>query len=107
MTEISFPGLLVQCKTGHEQFRSGETRLPFTLLDFWKWSASDLVSNAPRGCLAEFLVAQALGIVDGLRVEWDACDLRIPDGLTVEVKSAAYVHGPKRGRDYGPKRGRD
>lgn len=44
-----------------------------------------------RGVLAEYLVAQALGAAAGARVEWDACDVRTPDGILVEVKSAAFV----------------
>jgi len=42
--------------------RSGGERLPFGMEDFWRWSASDLLSNALRGVLAEFIVARALGI---------------------------------------------
>jgi hypothetical protein len=49
------------------------------------------VSNALRGRLAEFLVAQALGIAGGVRPEWDAYDLRLDNGVTIEVKSAAYL----------------
>ncbi|MBK6579630.1 MAG: hypothetical protein IPG17_26280 [Sandaracinaceae bacterium] len=41
-----------------------------TVLDFWRWSMSDLVSNTARGVLAEFLVGSALGIASGTRVEW-------------------------------------
>jgi hypothetical protein len=81
----------VNRKTGREPFHNGDTPLGFDLLSFWQWSASDLVSNALRGRLAEFLVAQALGIADGVRGEWDAYDLRTPSGLTIEVKSAAYL----------------
>ena len=64
----------------------------YTVLDFWSWSASDLVSNATRGCLAEFIVAKALGIstID-VRDEWAAYDLITPDGVKIEAKSAAYV----------------
>jgi len=62
------------------------------MLGFWQWSASDLVSNATRGVLAEFIVASALGIpLDGVRDEWGAFDLTTPDGVSVEVKSAAYI----------------
>src|SRR5207248_1082121 len=39
----------------------------------------------------EFLVAQALGIADGERADWDAYDLRSRGGATIEVKSAAYL----------------
>jgi hypothetical protein len=37
------------------------------------------------------LVAQALRIADGVRVEWNAYDLRTTKGLKIEVKSAAYL----------------
>lgn len=91
MREIVLPPVKVGRKTGAEPFHQGGVVLPFDLLSFWQWSASDLVSNALRGRLAEFLVAQALGIADGVRNEWDAYDLRTSDGLTIEVKSAAYL----------------
>jgi hypothetical protein len=62
------------------------------LLDFWRWSASDVVSNATRGVLAEYIVARALLIpTDGVRDEWDKCDLRTTEGITIQVKSAAFV----------------
>lgn len=77
--------------TGTEPFRTSEKILDFDVLDFWRWSSFDLVGNVIRGRLAEYLVARALGLAAGCRLEWDACDLRGPDGLTVEVKSAAYV----------------
>lgn len=91
MAEVLLPPLVVTRKTGSEPFRVGPTALGFDLLSFWQWSASDLISNALRGRLAEFLVAQALGIADGVRAEWDAYDLRTRQGLTIEVKSAAYL----------------
>ena len=84
--------LAVSRKTGHEQFHSGEISLDFNLLDFWQWSASDLVSNATRGILAEYIVARAIGAeTDGLRNEWAAYDLTSSSGIRVEVKSAAYL----------------
>ena len=78
-------------KTGTERFHADGELLPFDLLGFWQWSSSDLVSNALRGTLAEFLVACDLNVSDGVRAQWDAYDLRIKDGVKVEVKSAAYV----------------
>jgi hypothetical protein len=80
-----------QRKLGTERFRNGTTLLDFNLLDFWQWSSSDLVSNALRGRVAEFLVARALGASDGIRNEWDSYDLRSLSGLRIEVKSAAYL----------------
>ena len=46
-------------KTGAEPFTAGETPLGFAVLDFWQWSNSNLVGNALRGHIAEFLVARA------------------------------------------------
>ena len=76
---------------GTEPFHSGGQPLGFDVLDFWRWSASDLASNVLRGRLAEYLVAQALNLTLECRIEWDACDLRLPDGTPIEVKSAAYL----------------
>lgn len=80
-------------KTGEESFVSGEDRRNFSLLDFWQWSVSDLVSNATRGILAEFIVARALGVrtSNEIRGDWDTYDLDTPEGIKVEVKSSAYV----------------
>jgi len=58
--------------------------------EFLKWAYDDLLTNTPRGVLAEYIVAKALGIRDTTRLEWDMYDLDI-DGVGVEVKSAAYV----------------
>lgn len=62
-----------------------------SLRDFWAWSLSDLRTNTVRPMLAEFLVARALGAAHRPRIEWDAYDVRTPDGITVEVKSGAYL----------------
>ncbi|MFD4373893.1 hypothetical protein [Streptomyces sp. NPDC058486] len=62
-----------------------------TLLGFWAWAYSSLAGNTLRGALAEYIVALALGAAQGTRVDWDSVDLRLPDGSTVEVKSAAYM----------------
>ncbi len=79
-------------KCGDESLHASEKPLGYTLLDFWRWSVSDLVSNATRGILAEFIVATALGIeLKSVREEWGAFDLITPEGITVEVKSAAYI----------------
>ena len=80
----------VSRKSGDEKFMENGTALDFSLLEFWQWSGSDLANNALRGKLAEFIVAQALGKADGVRIEWDAYDL-LYKGRSIEVKSAAYV----------------
>ncbi len=83
--------LTVTRKTGEESFVANGCPLGFRLLDFWQWMGSELVGNTFRGAVAEYLVAQALGVAQGTRTEWGAFDLETTDGLKIEVKSAAYM----------------
>ncbi|MFN0174046.1 MAG: hypothetical protein ACKVU0_05310 [Saprospiraceae bacterium] len=79
-------------KTGKEHLTFQDQPLDTRLLDFWRWSMSDLVSNATRGIFAEFIVAQAMDIShDSIRDEWAPYDLISPEGIKIEVKSAAYL----------------
>lgn len=89
--ETGFPQLKGTRKTGNERFNRSGNPLYLTLLGFWQWSASDLVSNATRGILAEYIVANALGLAKDVRSEWDAFDLLTESGVKIEVKSAAYL----------------
>jgi hypothetical protein len=62
------------------------------LLEFWQWAFSDLKQNNVRGVFSEWLVARILGMkLDRCRQSWDAYDLITPSGMTLEVKSAAYL----------------
>lgn len=88
---LAFPALQSSRKSGEEIFSLSGEPFDIQLSAFWQWSASDLVSNATRGVLAEFLVASALGLAGGVRNQWDAFDLLLPDGTRIEVKSAAYL----------------
>ena len=79
-------------KTGDELLTFQNKNLDFTLLDFWQWSVSDILSNATRGRLAEFIVATGTGIdIKQVREEWGAYDLLTPNGIRLEIKSAAYL----------------
>lgn len=79
-------------KTGEEHLTYNANQLPFSLLNYWKWSNSDLLSNATRGIFAEFIVACALDIdITKPREEWSAYDLITEDGIKIEVKSCAYL----------------
>lgn len=90
--ETGFSQLKASRKTGEEKFYRNGNPLDLSLLSFWQWSASDLVSNATRGILAEYIVATALGLADlEVRAEWNAFDLLMKDGIKIEVKSAAYL----------------
>ncbi len=89
MKELS--AVTVKRRTGKELFHYNGKALSVDLLSFWSWSSSDLVNNALRGMLAEFIVALALGCDKGTRTEWNAYDIKTSDGIKVEVKSAAYI----------------
>lgn len=58
---------------------------------FWQWAYSDLLSNAARGVLAEYIVGTALDCLSQSRKEWDAYDLVSKDGAKIEVKSSGYL----------------
>jgi hypothetical protein len=77
-------------KKGSENFSENNKGLGFNLLQFWQWGSSDLTSNALRGVLAEFIVANALEISSVIRKEWDAFDLKYGD-IKIEIKSSAYI----------------
>ena len=79
-------------KNGNECLTDNGLNTNYNLLDFWRWSVSDLLSNATRGRFAEFIVGTAIGInSENLRDEWDAYDLITDDGIKIEVKSATYI----------------
>jgi hypothetical protein len=89
---MKFPKLDVKKKEGDEKFKFNKIDLPYSVKNFWQWSTSDLVSNATRGMLAEFIVATALGFdFNDLRKEWSTWDLTISHDLTVEVKCSGYI----------------
>ncbi|MFB5663719.1 hypothetical protein [Alteribacillus sp. HJP-4] len=66
-----------------------------TIIEYWQWAYSDLLSNTNRGILAEFLVANALGITNKPRIEWDKADF-LYEGNFIEVKSSAYIQSWKQ-----------
>lgn len=72
--------------TGMEPFIGIDARVS----DFWRFALSDLRMNNARGYLAEWLVAQALGMREIHCVEWDDVDLLL-DRIPIEVKSSAYL----------------
>jgi hypothetical protein len=86
-------------KSGAEPLIDSHKSLGLSLVDFWRWSNSDLLSNAARGIFAEFLVAAALGIkIEKPREEWATYDLKTKEGITIEVKSAAYLQSWNQNR---------
>ena len=77
----------VTSKTGQELFLG----MPHSLLEYWAWAHSDIVSNSERGILAEYLVRCAVHAPSPCRIEWDAVDVISPEGIRIEVKSSAYL----------------
>jgi hypothetical protein len=79
-------------KTGNEKLTFKNKALDFSLLDFWCWSVSDILSNSTRGIFAEFIVATAAKInLNEVRDEWGAFDFITAEGIKIEVKSSAYL----------------
>ena len=93
------PRIALSRKSGKETFHRNGKPLGIHLLDFWCWCNSDLLSNAARGRLAEYLVAVDLKVADGVRSEWVAYDMKTSDGFMVEVKSASYIQAWAQRRD--------
>jgi hypothetical protein len=82
----------VALKTGNEQLTIASQGTGTSINHFWRWYVSDLLSNATRGVFAEFIVATATGIdITQPREEWSAFDLTTPEGIKLEIKSAAYL----------------
>ena len=70
--------MTIEPKTGDERFFCNGAEKELKLLDFWRWSVSDIISNATRGRLAEFIVASACNIdLSVIRDEWSAYDLGV------------------------------
>ncbi len=82
--------ILTTKKTWEEPFILGNEKVWRTLLNFWQWSNSDLLNNAMRWKLAEYIVATILGVDTSYRIEWDEYDL-IYENLKIEIKSSAYI----------------
>ena len=75
---------------GRNPFVVNGTASEYTLLDFWSWAFSDVLTNTTREMLAEFIVAMALRIdIKKPRDGWAKFDLTYRNH-GIEVKSASY-----------------
>ena len=81
MRPSDLPAIPITPKTGDESLVTSKATLPFNLLAFWQWTCSNLVSNATRGVLAEFLVAKALDLEIDIRNEWGNYDIEIEGAI--------------------------
>lgn len=79
-------------RNGQEAILDSFGQKKSTLGAFWRWAYSQTLENSQRGVFAEYLVGLALNAVeDRHRIEWDAFDLKTPEGITVQVKSSSYL----------------
>jgi hypothetical protein len=61
-----------------------------TVLDFWRWSFSDLCDDALKGQFTEWLVTLLLGIPCKRHLHWENTDFETETGVRIEVKSSSY-----------------
>lgn len=59
--------------------------------DFLDWAFGDSLDNVLRGVIAEYLVHTAVGGINAQRSNWDAFDVQLADGTTIEVKAAGLA----------------
>jgi hypothetical protein len=53
---MKYPNIPPRRLSGDEAFQTASGQTATTVLDFWKWAFGDLMSNATRGVLAEFVL---------------------------------------------------
>lgn len=86
-----YPAIEPKKMNGTEALTTTDGKRICSLIDFWQWAYSDLIGNAERGALGEFIVACALDIQDSVRISWDKFDLLTKDGIAIEVKTSGYL----------------
>jgi len=75
---------------GNELFEFNDKKLDYSLSDFWRFQYSNIYNL--HGEIAEFIVAQALGITKAQNsAYWTLWDISYR-GIRVEVKATAYYH---------------
>ena len=91
--ESLFPQIKTSTRSEYEELSNNGLPLGYNILNFWKWSMSDVLSNATRGLFAEFIVATAVGFEpSSVRDEWGDYDLTADNGkIKIEVKSSAFI----------------
>lgn len=72
-----------------------------TVLDYWRWSFSDLCDDALKGQFTEWLVSLLLGIRTKHQLHWANTDLVSGTGVRIEVKSSSYWQSWKFWGDGG------
>lgn len=89
--EMNLGPIEIKRKTGEEKFVSKNLSKKLSLVQFWQWSTSDLLTNTTRGILAEYIIATDLGIEETFQNDWECYDLTSKKGSKIEVKSSSYI----------------
>lgn len=76
--------------TGNEHFTFDAMPTNHLLSDFLSWISLDLMNSATRNILAEYIVSCALDI-DGAGQKSNIPFRTVFNGLTIEIKSSAYI----------------
>ena len=78
--------------TGNEDFTLSGSATGRKVIDFWRWSSSELNDNILRAALGEYIVASAVGdqCTDRQRAGWRVYDLLTDYGCKIEVKTSAH-----------------
>ena len=86
---------ITKTMSGNENLTFSGESIGCKLIDFWKWSASDILSNTTRGIFAEFIVAKAMDmdLKNDPRNVWSEYDLETWEWgkIKIEVKSSSYL----------------
>ena len=82
---MKYPAIDTKKLSGTEPILSEKGQVVSDLNGFWSWAYSNVIDNAERGALAEYLVACALGVNENVRVNWDKYDLLSPEGIASEL----------------------
>lgn len=96
-------------KSGGEPLLFSNEKTGFTVLDFWRWSFSDLLDNVLRGSFCEFVVGAALGVdLSAGRTNWSPWDITFPyswedaagshEIIRVEVKNSSFLQSWNEGK---------
>lgn len=83
--------IIIDKKSGRENFTYDNKILPYTLKDFWSFQYSNLISSKIRDDISKFIVAKALNITDRKFEYFDGHDLTSKEGIPINVRSASYI----------------
>ncbi len=88
---MNYPAIKSKALTGKEIIQSEDAKAISDLQSYWSWAHSNLIDNAERGALAEYLVHLAVGATASTRVNWDRYDVLSPENIAIEVKASGYI----------------